>query len=60
MFSNFIVWKVNSFFIVCPLKRLVLFILVQAVSGFIEEGGTHLGNVLSSQVVSTERTFASQ
>lgn len=61
MFSNFIVRKVNSFLVVCPLKRLVLFILMQAASGFIRGGWdsrTHVGNVLSSQVISTERIVA--
>lgn len=59
MSSNFIVQKVNSFLVMCPLKRLMLFIMIiQTALNLSKEAETSLGNVISSQVVTSERTSA--
>lgn len=47
--------------VMCPLKRLVLLMTIQAALNLSKEGETNLGNVISSQVVaSSERTSAGE
>lgn len=44
--------------VMCPLKRLVLLMTIEAALNLSKEGETSLGNVISSQVVASERTSA--
>lgn len=55
VFSNFS-GKVNLFLVTCPFKRLVLFIMIiQTAFSLSKEGETSFGDVISSQVVASER-----
>lgn len=60
VFSNFIFQKVNSFLVKCPLKSLVLFIIIRLYKqplNLSKEEETSFGNVISSQVVASERIY---